>query len=266
MEVDAKLNLESELDAEQTLESVGYVYAMSTDSLSMRGIYKIGSTDDLDRRRKDLSHGTSVPEDFFISCFVRCPTVADARKLENWVQNELNKLGARHHKRREFYRIGTIVGLPGCFSAGAKFLGISIVPNVRACPKDILENDDNFILLHENLESIDSIYHEYYRRGARDLAAMLLLTYSGNEIGVVAGHIMAQLDGSVIGYPSSNNLVSVVENAIGVHSNQETVRKFLQEVKGCRDDDDERAFGSAVDGSDWREFINTSLNWPRDTP
>lgn len=252
-----------DIDAARSLESAGYVYAMSTESLSLRGIYKIGFTGDIDQRREKLSQGTSVPDEFFIEHFVRCPNIADARKLEAWIKNELNNLGARHHKGREFYRVGTTVGLVGCFAQGAKELGIEIIQNVRASPQDILENADDSILSDRNLDSIDPIFRKYYLRGAQDLAALLMLASTGRNVDRVTADVMSQLNGSNLTHGKPTNLIEAVESAMKFHFGIDQANSFRSEVKFCQQSDCEnRLFGNDDDLSEWPRFIRTDLNWP----
>lgn len=249
---------------------VGYLYIATTGIYSLQGIYKFGVTRDIDRRRKELSRSTAAAEEFFITYFVRCATVPEAKKLESSVKKALKEEGAQIRPRREFYRVGNFLGLVGCIVHSAKVLGIKIVANTRAHPHDIIKSDENTVLLEENLSSIDPIYRSFYLRGAQDLAGLFMLVggkYGGDAL---ASGIYGRLAGDIVGAPPSGNLIEIVQNAVATVRGREAHEAFLEEVRQCQEDDRaNQFFGEADDScdwSDWREFIHPDPNWPSDPP
>lgn len=77
-----------------------YVYVMTNEGFADKNEVKIGYTNDLDRRRKDLS-GTSVSRPFTIAYSV---CVHNARSLEQFVHHELKDF--RINESREFFSCG----------------------------------------------------------------------------------------------------------------------------------------------------------------
>lgn len=155
--------------------TVSFVYAMSTNILSLQGIYKVGVTSNLERRRKELSSGTASCEEFFISHFVRCRTRVDANRLEAKVKSKLDSDGTRYRNRREFFKVGTSVPLQGCFRECAAELCIEIFENISADPDEILEGSRYSTLNKRNIAVLNKTIQKYYFKGATDLAGLYML-------------------------------------------------------------------------------------------
>lgn len=241
---------------EGEVDRVGYVYAMSTNLLAREGIYKIGSTVDLEERRLRLSADTSSPEPFHIYWFVRCPSVRDAQKLEKWVHAKLTGMGARYARNREFFRVGTPVGLAGCFTAGAKALGITIRANMRLDPYVVInESHSGYSLDLNDLKQLDEIYKKYYCRGAQDLAAMLMSAFIGTEFSAVCANLYSVLSDTVYGRPPTSDFSRLVAESLsicGLEEQAETLRMSVrQDLKMKRKDEGED------DTPDWTDFIET---------
>ena len=189
-------------DEQDTKSEVGYVYAMSTQTLSIAGVFKIGVTNDLHRRKKDLSASTSAPEEFHVAYFVRCKSMQDAKRLESSVKRTLDEEGCTYRPNREFYRLGTVVPLWGCFREGAEALGITIVENIRADPCEIIDETYNEVVISKvHFDAIDTAYRKFYLRGAQDLSGLIMLSELSAEQSELAASIYGRLSDTVIPNP-----------------------------------------------------------------
>lgn len=241
----------------------GYVYVASTQTLALKGIYKIGNASDIDRRLKELSSSTSAPEEFFDEYFVRCRTLDEAKRLETAVHKALDEVGARIRKGREFFRCGTIVGIVACIVETAKNMEISIVHNIKAEPAHILANDRQTVLSDENFDSLPRDHQAAYSRGVRDLSALMMLALDG-EAGQAANYLYSSLSEQSREKIAPWNLVAAVTDAIRHSYGKDAARRFKNEVKECRDDDIRNS--PLVDPrypQEWPNYIRTDPNWPR---
>jgi len=81
----------------------GYVYQADTIANMKAGYVKIGVTDNIERRMKELSTPTSQPENFMCWDYFRFENMADAKKVEKAIHIELTQLGLRVSKNKEFF-------------------------------------------------------------------------------------------------------------------------------------------------------------------
>lgn len=241
----------------------GYVYIASTQTLGVNGIHKVGYTNDINRRPKDLSASTSAPEEFFVERFVRCRTLSEAKQLEKAVHKALDGEGARIRKDREFFRTGTTNGIVGCIVETAKNLKISIVHDTTTEPANILASDNQSFLSDENFDTLPRDYQATYLRGARDLAALMMLAFGG-QARQAASNLYRRLSDASPEGAAPPDLVAVAINSIRLSHGEDTARHLKNEVRECRDEDTQNiSMGDPRYSEEWRNYIRTDLNWPR---
>lgn len=83
-------------------QSFGYIYRAHTPSMLANRLIKIGTSNDVQRRMRDLSAASGVHENFESWSWFRFETPQSALKVEKHVHSELKKIGLRHKK--EFYQ------------------------------------------------------------------------------------------------------------------------------------------------------------------
>lgn len=226
---------------------VSYVYAMSTNTLSEIGIYKVGVTSNLERRRKQLSDSTASFEEFFIVHFVRCRTRNEANRLEVWVKKALDAERSRYRRRREFYKVGTAIPLWGCFREGAATLGIEIAENISCDPEEILKEQSGCILDKRNIAVLSETIQKYYLKGASDMAAFYMEMASLTNDLSFACTIYRKLSDFEQPAGQPKDLYEIVYEALLSNGYNEIADKLLNLLKS--DVDDEEIF-------DWRGMVD----------
>ena len=87
------------------MENVGYIYVLTNKSFHRDNWIKIGYTDDVDKRVKELS-GTAVPLPFEVYCTYEVPKI-NGKDPDKWLHDLIAKLnpGLRISQNREFFEM-----------------------------------------------------------------------------------------------------------------------------------------------------------------
>ncbi|MDE0704226.1 MAG: GIY-YIG nuclease family protein [Rhodospirillaceae bacterium] len=165
-----------------TANEHGFVYIASTRLYSKEGLYKVGSTNNIPRRLRELSRNSSNPEPFFISFYVRCEDRKTAKILENMVHNYLDEDNFRYFSNREFFKTETAVPIIRYIFEAADDLDIPIVERKYDKSIDFL-NYAPSPLASDRLMELDDIAGAAYRRAAREFSELLFLFFV-EEIGI----------------------------------------------------------------------------------
>lgn len=84
-------------------DKFGYLYEATTTSYIRRGWRKIGITKDVNRRMKQLASNSGSPEEYLCHNWYKFENIDEAKSVEKYIHDELEGLGLRVHKRREFF-------------------------------------------------------------------------------------------------------------------------------------------------------------------
>ena len=94
---DDKRSADDQKSLTEEANPLGYVYVFSNPA--MPGLYKIGHARDVEARRRALSNGTMVPDDFIVEAVYE---TNDSSLLEKHLHRYFDSL--RHRRDREFFR------------------------------------------------------------------------------------------------------------------------------------------------------------------
>jgi hypothetical protein len=251
-------------DQDALPSEVGYVYVASTNTYYQRGIYKVGMTDDIPRRLKDLSSTSGVAEPFFDVVFFRTPSIDEAKRLESEVHKRLDSAGARLQSNREFFRAGTYIGIALCIRKCAKDFGIDLVDNTTCHVESIVKNDDAPVMLIQNLQVLPSQLKRLYLRGARDFVSLMLIwraTEKEHPVPVFFNDISLDLQGYSLDPTQSLSLFSTIQQKISLHYGRKEAEKFGEQFRLHMDEWlNDRLPGEDLEN--WKDFIDTNPNWP----
>ncbi len=91
---------------EKTSEKTGYIYVLTNESFHMDNWVKIGYTEDVDRRVKDLSN-TAVPFPYEVYCTYEIPRISGTKDPDKLLHDLIQKLnpGLRISPNREFFEM-----------------------------------------------------------------------------------------------------------------------------------------------------------------
>lgn len=94
-------------------KSPSFIYAMTNDLCSPVGpgrkydLFKVGKANNIEKRRRELSRPSGVPEEFRTEYAVMFRNEAEASTVEKVVHLEAARLNVHHRNKREFIRSGT---------------------------------------------------------------------------------------------------------------------------------------------------------------
>ena len=151
----------------------GFVYIASTSILRNMGIYKVGSSNNLARRMRELSAKSSSPEEFTPVFFVRCEDLNSAKALERAVHNSLDEEEFRYKDNKEFFKTGTPLPIVRCLFETAQLLEIPIIKKEHHDLGDLLDDRPSCPVPADRLLELDDVARKAYERAAYDLSAQL---------------------------------------------------------------------------------------------
>ena len=157
----------------------GFVYIASTSIYYDKGIFKVGSTNDLARRLRELSAKSSSPEKFFPVYFVRCEDLKSAQVLEKAVHSSLDEEEFRLQPNREFFDTGSVFPIVRSIIETAQEIEIPIIKRDYHNIVDLLENEPSCPLPADRLLELDDVARRAYKRAANDLSTLLFAFFVG---------------------------------------------------------------------------------------
>lgn len=83
----------------------GYIYIMTNPAL--KNMVKIGYSTDVEKRRQDLSHSTSIPDDYQIYATYETEGKLEDKKLHHLI-DKLNP-DIRYNPKKEFYIMSPVI-------------------------------------------------------------------------------------------------------------------------------------------------------------
>ena len=162
-----------------------YVYAASTEHFGINGIYKIGHASDIPSRLKKLSATTSAPEAFFCVAAIRCCSINDARKIENWIHQELGDLGLRVSDKREFFKLSSPFAVFDCFAEAIQKCEVMAAMHGQSF-EEFTEAYERVPFLDQfGIAAFGEMSGVAYQRGVID--GMKLCTYADSDSAVKSG-------------------------------------------------------------------------------
>ena len=227
----------------------GYVYIASTNIYLGKGIFKVGSTNDLARRLRELSAKSSSPEEFFIVYFVRCENLKSAQALEKAVHLDLDEEEFRLNPNREFFETETVLPIVRSIIETAQYIEIPIIKQDYHKLVDLLDNEPSIPLPADRLLELDDVSRRAYKRAAKDLSLLMSAFLVGKlevkesltgpekevygKLMVLISQIQNRLDLSLEaeGFEYMVPLDHVFVDAMRFENNEEDVKAFRSRLK-----------------------------------
>lgn len=108
----------------------GFIYSTTTSAFSNMGWWKIGVTNNVDRRLKDLSAHSGAPEKFLRFSTYVFENLEDAKKVEMRLHAVFTELGLRVNNNREFYKLKSL-SFGDCVRSAAADVGVWCISDTQ---------------------------------------------------------------------------------------------------------------------------------------
>jgi hypothetical protein len=160
----------------------GYIYEASTTSFIRRGWHKIGVTNNVTRRLKDLSAQSGHPEAFSSHNWYKFETMKEAEEIEKLVHKELSLLGLRVTEKREFFEYPSKFFLKDLIYELTEKAGYKTLSNLDLYPDHNTELDlllpCRYFLLQD-----EAVFDQFCNWSSRSInMAITMMGYNDNPL------------------------------------------------------------------------------------